>query len=263
MRRALLVLPLALALAACGGASALDPVARAADATTKPGSEKIALTGTIRAAGQTISMKGSGAFDGEARRGRIGLDLELPGSGQTFHVDEIIDGFVFYVRLPPAASSALPAGKQWVRVDLRKSGTQLGVNFQQLNQGDPSQLLQYLRASSGDVKKLGEERVRGTNTTHYRATIDLRKVPDRAPREQRAEVRRSIERVIQLSGTSTYPIDAWIDGRDLVRRMRFAFDLERLQSRIAMTIDLYDFGTRVDAAPPPAGQVVDASELGG
>jgi hypothetical protein len=268
MRRALLLLPLALLLVACGGGASgtRDPVAAAADATTKTGSQKIALTGTIQAAGQTVSLRGSGAFDSDAKRGQIGLDLQVPGSAQTIHIDEIVDGSVFYVKPPPSASDSLPPGKQWLKVDLQSAGKQLGVNVQQLsqlNQGDPSQLLQYLRASSGKVKKVGEESVRGTDTTHYRATIDLRKVPNQVPREQRAEVRHAIDRLIQLTGTRTYPMDVWVDGDDLVRRIRFAFDLKQLQSRLDMTLDLYDFGTDVDAEPPPADQVVDASKLGG
>lgn len=260
-------LPLLLAstlAAGCGGAT-IDPVARAADATQKAGSEKVSMTATMRLAGQTIRMTGAGAFDSASRRGELGLDVVVPGRAGKTHIDEILDRSVIYMKPPKEVTRQLPGGKAWLKLDLQKAGSELGVNFQQLaqiNQGDPSQMLQYLRASSGGVRKLGTESVRGVQTTRYEAVIDLEKVPKVAPQGERPQVRRAVDRLIQLTGVRKYPMEVWVDADDLVRRMRLALRFPTLgDSSLSLTADLYGFGTPVEAKPPPADQVLDIANL--
>ena len=134
----------------------------------------------------------------------------------------IIDGLTFYTR-SPLFDQALPAGKRWLKIDLDAIGKQAGFDVGALmTQGagqDPTQVLAYLKAASGDVSRVGSEAVRGVPTTHYKATIDFRKMPDSAPADQRAAVRRSIEQLIELSGASTAPIEVWIDEDGLARRL--------------------------------------------
>ena len=167
----------------------------------------------------------------------------------------IFDGLTFYMR-SPLFEPLLPAGKRWLKIDLDTIGQEAGLDLGALvNQGasqDPTQVLAYLKAASGDVERVGTETVRGVATTHYKATIDFRKVPDSAPADQRAAVRRSIEQLIELSGASTAPMEVWI-GRTAspaasCRRRRPG----RRQQRITLRqrTELYDFGTKVDVAIP-------------
>ena len=65
----------------------------------------------------------------------------------------------------------------------RSSGSTSG-QLQQLGQGDPSQALDYLRAT-GEVEEVGTEQIDGVETTHYRGTIQLDAVAEQVPAEQR------------------------------------------------------------------------------
>jgi hypothetical protein len=124
-------------------------------------------------------------------------------------------------------------------------------------------MLRYLRATSGQVTRVGQEEVRGVKTTHYKATIDLRKMPKLG--------RGSAERLIAAGSPATMPIEVWVDGRKLVRRMRMQIAMKLpatagpaagQEMDLDETIELYNFGPKPRIEPPPADQVYDATELG-
>jgi hypothetical protein len=133
----------------------------------------------------------------------------------------------------------------------------------QMSGGDPTQQLDYLRATSGDVRKLGTATVGGARTTHYRAIVDLDKYPKLLPESQRDLARNSIKAFTKLTGQGTFPIDVWIDSRQLVRRMRMVMAMQSPQGPMTIwtTLDFYGFGAPVKVQIPPADQVVDVSEL--
>src|SRR5439155_19818933 len=126
----------------------------------------------------------------------------------------------------PLLTQQIPGGKDWIKLDLQKLSKAQGFNLgslAQLSQSDPTQALQYLRAASSDVQTVGKEQVRGVETTHYKLKVDLEKVPDTAPPDQRADVRASIQNLITQTGTRFIPTEVWIDGNGLVRRERIAY----------------------------------------
>lgn len=242
--------------------TASAPVALAATRTREAGSARFSMTSRIEGGPAAGTITGEGAFAG--RRGRMTLDLSDLGAGGAFlegRMEVVFDGLVFYLRFPPAVAAALPGNKPWLRVDLAALGSQEGFDFEQLlqvNQGDPSQTLEYLRAASDDFREVGAETVRGVETTHYRGTVDLEKVAALAPEGARETYRRAIE----AAGTSTLPMDVWIDADGLLRRMRYEQPIPGQEGASATTtIELYDFGTEVDAEPPPAGAVLDIQDL--
>ena len=285
----LLLLILALVLGACGGdgddeggggtqVAALTPqrLALVADRTTATGGVRMSLEQTMTVAGQgTVPATAEGRFDTKSQRGEMTMSMDLssiaggdvPG-GDAVKQRMVFDGLTFYMR-SPLFESALPAGKRWLKFDMQALGKQAGFDIGVLaNQGgsqDPTQVLAYLKAASGDVTRVGSETVRGVATTHYKATIDFRKVPDSAPADQRAAVRRSIEQLIELTGTSTSPIEVWIGEDGLARRIVTASTTGTGAQRISMRqrIELFDFGTKVDVAVPRASTVIDIGDLGG
>ena len=119
--------------------------------------------------------------------------------------------------------------------------------------------MQVLEVVSGDVKKLGDEQVRGVDATHYRATDDLRKLPSVVPEATRAAAKATVDKTIQLTGTRMIPVDVWIDGDNLVRRLEQKLAAQGMP--ITQRIELYDFGTKVDVEPPPAREVKDLSDV--
>jgi len=243
-------------LAGCGASDTLNPdvVAQAADKTASAGGAKIAFT--VDTAGQQVA--GTGFMDAKDHKGRMSFQLPQ-GKGA---MDMVFLNRVIYMRLPQL-SGQLPGGKPWLKLDLdrfaRARGIDLGA-LQSTSTSDPSQELDQLRGA-GDVKRVGDETVRGTSTTHYRATIDLRKAADRAPAAERAAARRSIDQIIKLTGTSTIPVEAWLDKQGRLRRMRMTMTMQGQSATISM--DLFAFGTREPLKAPPAADTTDITALAG
>jgi hypothetical protein len=268
MRRVLPVLficALAPLAAGCGAEdsvkNAVDPVAQAATKTAAAGTVELAMSGKVSAAGQEIPLNGEGAFDLKAKRGRFTMTTDVPGQG-AIRVEELVDGLVVYMR-SDALASRLPAGKSWLKLDLREAGRKAGIDLAQLQQlsgggSDPTQFLGYLR-KAGDVKEVGSEDLGGTPTTHYHATIDLAKLAGSA-----GAAASSLRQLQQLSGMKSLPTDVWIDASGRVRRQTVSIAAQQpVPVRFDMTIDYKRFGVPVDVAPPPAGETVDASSLTG
>jgi hypothetical protein len=216
-------------------------------------------------------MTGEGEFDYEKQQGTLSYDMGdlLPGGGD---VEVIQEGLVVYMKFPSSARQGLPPGKSWVKFDFEALGEETGVNLgalSQLNQGDPSQMLRYLRGASSGVKEVGEEEVRGAETTQYHANVDLRKSVeqsiDEVPQELRSGVRASVERVIELTGTSKIPVDVWIDDDGRARRIAMEYDVSvpggASKVHLDLKMDFFEFGVEVDVEPPPAGEVVDIQTL--
>ena len=255
-------------------------MAEAASKTSGLGSSRIAVRATVRGAGirEPITFTMRGVVDNRGRRGRLEVDFSRAvaiGGGRglnpaDFRGEVRFRDFVLYTRLP-IFRRALPGRKEWMKLDLGKAGRELGFDHGQVSQmghGDPTQSLRYLRAVSGRTTKVGAETVRGVETTHYRATVDLRKYPSLVPPAQRPEARKSIDRLIELSGTSRVPTEVRVDARNVVRRLRTSMAFKATpgsteRGRVDQTIDLFDFGVKVRVRPPPAARVVDATRLTG
>ena len=268
MRRVLGVLficaltPLA---AGCGAEdsvkSAVDPVAQAATNTANAGSVEVAMSGKLSAAGQNVPLAGEGTFDLKAKRGHFTMTTSVPGTGDV-KVEEIMDELVIYLR-SDALAAALPAGKKWLKLDLKAAGSKSGIDFNQLQQlsggGDPTQFLSYL-AKAGDVHKVGSEVVNGTPTTHYHAVIDFAKLAGSA-----GGAADSVRQVQKLTGAKTLPTDIWIDARQRVRRQTVEISAQQpVPVNFSLTIDYKRFGVPVDVQAPAAGETVDyGSVVGG
>jgi hypothetical protein len=70
--------------------------------------------------------------------------------------------------------------------------------------------------------------------------------------------------VRQVTGTTSYPAEAWVDDAGRVRRMKIDMSFNSPAGgafTMSMTEDLFSFGTKVRVRPPAASQVVDASSL--
>jgi hypothetical protein len=248
----------------------LSTVAKAAEATNQAGGFKLTVDGSYQlpgAAGRALPMKGTGALDPQRRRGRLAFDSAgALGDGK---IEQIFEGDVIYMRTP-AAAKQFGAKKQWLRVDVKEAGAALGIDpgrLGQLGGNDPRQMLDQIRAVSGDVEKLGTEEVRGVDTTKYRAEVDIRRYPDRLPEAQREQARVAVEKLVEQVGNDTYPITLWIGDDKLVRRVRTEYDFEipgqEGKASFSMTMEFFDFGAPIDVEPPPAKDVQDLTELAG
>jgi LppX_LprAFG lipoprotein len=257
----LLVLPVVAVLAAgCGsGGSALslDPVASAATKTQQTGTYSFDYTASMQVLGQQFSFTGNGQSDTANGRMQMSMDFDglpaqLTQNGST--AEFVLADKVMYLKMP-FLSGMLPAGKEWMKVDLGAAAKQAGTSLGSFGQLDPQQWLQQLLASS-DTQKLGTDTVQGEQMTHYRTTIDPDKAMSKVPAAQRAAVRKAMKQI----GMSTIPVDVWVDGKGLLRQESLSLTLgQGLQNAaMKMTFDMHDFGAPVNVEVPPAGKVFDA-----
>jgi hypothetical protein len=280
MRRAALLLAAALVLPACGGNDSVsaEPVAEAAAATTEAGSSRVEFTVRMEGAGQSFTMRGDGVFDYSPSRGRMTLDLgelaELSGGALgDGRMEFVFDGLLYYMKFPEGADELGALGDKWLKIDLAEAGEAAGVDLgalQQANQ-NPAQLMQFLRGASDDIEELGQEEVRGVETTRYRATLDLDEAVEQGAdigefsEEMREQLEAEVERLKDQTGLDTLPVEVWIDDENLLRRMRMevSFPVEGEQVEMDMTMDFFDFGVDVRVTPPPDDQTVDITALAG
>jgi hypothetical protein len=280
----------ALALAACGGGSSSGGgeavattesgsadalLAAAATKATDAGSSKVDFTITTQIPGQEgpVNLTGNGEFDYANQQGKLTYDFSelFAAAGQPVGnepVEVILDKNVVYMKFA-LLSKLIPGGKPWLKFDIQKIGEQQGLDLsqlQQLNQGDPSQILGYLRGS-GSVEEVGKETIDGVETTHYTAVIDLDRVASQAPPALQDQVQTQIDKLKEQTGIGELPMEVWIDDDGLPRRVSYTFDASLTggseKTSTVLTMNFTDYGVDVAVEPPPADQVTDISELSG
>ncbi len=244
-------------LAGCGGGGedAAAVVREAPDKTVGAGSARVALRVTVPSGEVATTVSGEGVVDLEAGRGALKLDLGAVGQAfGTGTIDSILDRSGIYIRLPVAAAT----GRPWVKLDFAALAGQAGVNVGsvgQLQSADPTQALKFLEGASSDMEEVGEEKIRGEDTTHYRGTVDLKKAAGEISPEARV--------AIESLGSGVVPVDVWLDDEGRVRKMSFQVDPDGTGPATATRaeFEMYDFGVDADVQVPPADQVTDLSSL--
>jgi hypothetical protein len=273
----------ALGLAACGSsgstsspsatkptAKSLDPTTIIAAAFTKTSAAKsarLALTYQVTSGTATSASGVNERATGSGVINFVGKQADLTVIGPTGQsIEERLIGTVAYVKLPSQLAHTYPQlhGKTWLSQKIANNSASLGFGSGGSDASDPTSILRLVSIVSDRVDKIGTESVRGTPTTHYRATVSFAKAAAKQglPRAQ-------IQAVEKAIGTATFPVDLWIDDQGVARRMQFRFPLPKATSSAAAgqsghvteTLELFDFGTPVSVAAPPASQTADASAL--
>jgi hypothetical protein len=239
---------LAMGLAGCGGSGgggggekpAGNPLAQSTKATLAAGPARLDFA--LSAGG--ANEHATGILD--AGHSAVAMTVTGASSGRI-----VIAHDKLYVKLP-RSQRALLKGKAWATIDLAKAAKSANGDLGQLSGSlDPTNQLDELRAV-GEVKRVGSDTIRGTATTHYHAVVDLEKALLLKPPRVRARLRKSIDELERQTNSSKLPIDAWIDSQKRLRRM--TADFAHIGS---MRMDLYDYGSDVRVAVPPAGQTTD------
>jgi hypothetical protein len=296
VRRTYLVLAalvglLALLAAGCGGSSMAVPeltsFTGAAQASSAADSARFALEleMTMPLTDKALSISADGGFDTAAKRAQLSFDLsslaELfkslgsafggemsgeMGDPDDWKLEAIQDGDVAYVSFPLMADQ-LPAGKTWVKGDAKELS---GANAGQLSQfgsfagTDPRDVLGMLKAVSGSIEAVGTDEIRGVETSHYRASVDVAKLEQFVPAEQRQTLG-SFDETAKAAGLSEIPVEVWLDADQRVRKL--SLDIEAKQPgtdqsvKASLVVELYDYGKPLEIELPPPDQVVDASTL--
>jgi hypothetical protein len=152
-------------------------------------------------------------------------------------------------------------GKHWIRYgydDLAKFGGGSGALLKdQMQNSSPNQSVKLLLAS-GDVKKVGDETVRGEKTTHYAGTVNVSDLAAKSSRLTASQLA-DLKKQFTQAGITTEDVDIWVNGKDLLVK---AVSKGELSSGTMSSTTYYsDYGVKVSAEAPPAGDTTDFKDL--
>jgi hypothetical protein len=207
-----------------------------------PGSEIIKIdagSGTSKLA-ETITASGAINFADKT----ADITVQQPGVG----AEEVrIVAGAGYVKLPAAAERLV--GKPWAH-----AATTTSTSKSSAGASDPGQTLGFLKTVSDGVTKTGQSTVRGTASTDYRVTLNLKKL---AATQTNPAI---IQRLETLLGKSTLDLTVSVDGQHRVDRIVETVPLpvgaaSSSGGSEVVTEEFYDFGTPVHVVAPPAGDV--------
>lgn len=246
MRRTLLLLLALTLLTGCGGADS-SLFATAVRNTENAGGAELVFQATFSppGGGQPVVMTGTGVENLAEQKAQI--QMQIPGAGA---MEVIADELVMYIHFEALAQGL--GGKEWMKLDLEHTYERLGIDMGglgQVGQGTSEQLRMIGEVSDG-ITNEGREQVRGVDTTHYSATVDLRKYPDD-----------DIEKLIELTGQSEIPMDVWIDDDERIRRMEWKQAVARGVEPGTIVTEYVRFGVPVDIDIPDDDEVFDATDL--
>jgi hypothetical protein len=231
---------------------------------------RVKLQETLSSSG-TFGISGNGTYSTTAKAGQFSMTLNgLPELG-TATIAEVATSRAAYLKPPAQFASHLPGGKQWIELDYSDIAKMNGIpGISSLLSGnsqmaDPSQFFKYLEADASSVKSLGQAKVDGASTTHYRVVLDLQKAASSLPKNEAAVVSKYLPKVAAQLGTSSLPIDVYIDNSQLIRRMALSFATTpqgtTVHVRSAVQVDFPSYGAQPTPATPPADETINASTL--
>jgi hypothetical protein len=254
----------AVGAAACGGGSSSSAagsaatgqqaalLTKAAAATSAAGSAKLSLT-SGSAAGSAVTATGSGVEDFARKAADLTLNLTGAAQGQ-LEVREV--NGIAYLKLPSQLGGAIGGGKPWISIDPSKIGAGSALSGLSSLADDPTQSFALLNSASDSVTKVGSESVHGQPSTHYKATINLDKAAAADP-----QLSASATQLKQTLGTANLPVDVWIDDKGRITRFAEATSPagSTAAPTVSVSVDVYDYGTPVTVAAPPASDVADVT----
>lgn len=260
-------------LSGCGSSSpnASNPVARAAYISSDETGMRFTLK--LRLAysklySHSFEITGSGYAGRDGHNVKMTMNLSgipgvtgLPSGGRG--VEAVYVYPTFYMRLPFLADK-LPEGKSWLEIDISKvlqaSGGKALPQALGIGQVDPTQFLQYLKASTNDVKEVGAEELYGVPTTRYDVKLRLSSILRVLPADQRIAARPMLE---HTGNANAMPLNVWIDARGRVRQVQAHLTIAgaTLSGKANITVGFTEYGHVPAVTPPAEGEVVNLTSL--
>jgi hypothetical protein len=248
---------------ASGGQSsgADSAVIRAADVTGTSSGFKFRAAMSISGASTPLNAAVSGTVLGAENRGELALRERV--LGHAVNVAERYSGKTYWVSVSGIPGGSMLTSKRWLKYNLDSTLSQLGIGGLPSGGSNPAQFLTYLKAAGADTQKLGTQTIRGVATTHYAVTVNLDGYARLVPAAGRAAARKAIQKLVSTIGSSTLKMQVWIDHHNLARRLSLSFPecVAQQHLRIAMTMDLFDFGTKATVTLPSPAQSYDITPL--
>ncbi|MEU7579681.1 hypothetical protein AB0B50_18965 [Streptomyces sp. NPDC041068] len=167
----------------------------------------------------------------------------------------------FYANMGDKFAAQAGGGKHWLEYDyatLAELSGAAGEAFQdQMQNTTPNQSVKMLLAS-GDVKRVGEEKVRGTQATHYSGTVDIADFTAKSADLDKGKMS-ELKKQFEQAGMSTETIDIWVNDDDLlVKKIEKA---ETKNGDFSQTAYYSDYGTPLSVQKPPASDTMSFKDL--
>ncbi|KAA6203534.1 MULTISPECIES: lipoprotein SCO4650 [Streptomyces] len=245
-----------------------SPVAALKQVQQKTGGAQSAKVEGTTEMGSTMSMKQSGVIgwaDGLSGAitvtytgGTMGEALKKAGGDGSVEARYFKDE---YYANAGAGMAANTGGKNWIRYsykDLAELGGASGDVMQdQIQNSTPEEGVKALLAS-GDVKKVGQEDVRGVSATHYSGTVDVAELTAKNSSLDAKQLA-AFKEQLALAGVTTQTVDIWVDENDLLVKKTERAEMKT--GTLNSTLFYSDYGTEVPSEKPEASDTVDFKEL--
>jgi LppX_LprAFG lipoprotein len=245
------LLCVALALTGCGSASesTLDDAAEATAAESSRFEMSVRYPApSMKTMGE---LKASGAFDYPNELAAMTVSGTFPFLGDDVDLKEVrLIGRTTYIRW-------IVKDKQyWIKDEAPEASSDPSELLIPLpgSPTKPTDVLERVLATSDDIAVVGTEDVRGVETTHYRARVDLRKLLKELSSSEPSQ-----EDVLETSGERFVPVELWIDDESRLRRITIARDANR--GGETTTVELYDYGVQVDVEPVATEELTPEEEF--
>ncbi|WP_371669703.1 hypothetical protein OG985_19890 [Streptomyces sp. NBC_00289] len=250
-----------------GGSARLSPMAalRTAEKSTDAAdSAKVESTTTM---GSLMSMTADGALGwGDGLSGTLTITYTggtiadtMRRLGSTSMEARYLPD-AYYARMGEKFA-AQTGGKHWIRYpydELEALGGSSGAYLKdQMQNTTPNQSVKLLLAS-GDVRKTGTEKVRGEDTTHYSGTVDVAELTGANSGLDKSKLA-DLKKQLEQAGVTTETVDIWVNDRNLLVKK---VEKGRMTTgELTQTAYYSDYGVRVSAEEPPAGDTEDFTAL--
>ncbi|KNB50089.1 hypothetical protein [Streptomyces caatingaensis] len=229
---------------------------------------------TVSATGSKPSESGEMVMDGVMGWNPSRMDMTMSGApamagggagtGKTRMI--MVDG-VLYTEMPAASMKDAPEGlrgKKWMKLDFKDAPNaamqqQLTSKMDNANQDPAKQMAALLDSPS--LKRVGPEKVNGVDAQHYKGTLTLDELlkGNESAKVMDAKDRQKFLDAAKQAGIKGYDTEFWVNGDDLPVKMIMGMDTA--QGKMKITADYTDYGTKVDAAAPPADQTADFAQM--
>ncbi|GAA3119848.1 lipoprotein [Streptomyces rameus] len=153
------------------------------------------------------------------------------------------------------------SGKHWLKYsydDLAKLGGASGSYMKdQIQNATPNQSVKMLLAS-GDVKKVGEEKISGVATTHYSGTVNVADLADKTTNLSASQLS-ALKKQLSQAGVTTDTVDLWINDQNLL--VKKTEKAATAQGTMTNSTLYTDYGVKVTAEAPPASDTKDFADM--
>lgn len=229
-----------------------NPVAAAAQRTEQVPGMRFAMTMRFATESAPTTISGAGAYNGQTNL--LSAVYRAPGpQGVPIEFDAVLGEDGWFFRYPQFASR-MPEGKEWVKVEgLPGQSDESKVNE------SPESSLQILSAA-GAVQRAGQVRVRGVQTTRYRATLSAAGVVASLRSQGKDELADQFEGVTLAGPMHT---EVLVDRNGMLRRINTVATVvaEGKALTTDTRMDLFDFGIAPDVQVPDDSRVLDITPL--